>query len=84
MHALIFTKNGLGYILGDFLTNSSGHPVNTVVSPAWQNVAQSGHIGTNVIILKIFSLKNLAKKIGGFFSKTTASFAKNIIITLVS
>jgi hypothetical protein len=24
---LIFTKNGLGYILGDFVTNSSGHPV---------------------------------------------------------
>jgi hypothetical protein len=24
---LIFTKNGLGYILGDFFTNTSGHPV---------------------------------------------------------
>jgi hypothetical protein len=24
--ALIFTRNGLGYILGDFFTNSSGHP----------------------------------------------------------
>jgi hypothetical protein len=23
----IMAKNGLGYILGDFLTNSSGHPV---------------------------------------------------------
>jgi hypothetical protein len=23
---LIFTKNGLGYILGDFFTNASGHP----------------------------------------------------------
>jgi hypothetical protein len=22
----IFEKNGLGYILGDFFTNSSGHP----------------------------------------------------------
>jgi hypothetical protein len=25
-YALILTKKGLGYILGDFLTNSSGHP----------------------------------------------------------
>jgi hypothetical protein len=24
--ALIFTRNGLGYILGDFFTNASGHP----------------------------------------------------------
>jgi hypothetical protein len=26
MKALILTKNGVGYILGDFFTNSSGHP----------------------------------------------------------
>jgi hypothetical protein len=26
MHLLILTKNGYGYILGDFFTNSSGHP----------------------------------------------------------
>jgi hypothetical protein len=26
-YVLIVTKNGLGYILGDFFTNSSGHPV---------------------------------------------------------
>jgi hypothetical protein len=26
MYVFIFTKNGLGYILGDFFTNSSGHP----------------------------------------------------------
>jgi hypothetical protein len=25
-HVLIFTKNWLGYALGDFFTNSSGHP----------------------------------------------------------
>jgi hypothetical protein len=25
-HVIIFTKNGSGYILGHFLTNSSGHP----------------------------------------------------------
>jgi hypothetical protein len=25
-YALNFTKNGLGYVLGDFFTNSSGHP----------------------------------------------------------
>jgi hypothetical protein len=23
---MIWTKNGVGYILGDFFTNSSGHP----------------------------------------------------------
>jgi hypothetical protein len=25
-YAVILTKSGLGYILGDYLTNSSGHP----------------------------------------------------------
>jgi hypothetical protein len=28
MYVLVFTKNGLGNILGDFLTNSSGHTNN--------------------------------------------------------
>jgi hypothetical protein len=27
-YALVFTKNGLGYILSDSFTNSSGHPGN--------------------------------------------------------
>jgi hypothetical protein len=31
-YALILTKKGLGYILGDFLTNSSGHPVSRRVA----------------------------------------------------
>jgi hypothetical protein len=35
---LTFTKNELGYILGDFFTNSSGHPVT--------NVTIDRHIGT--------------------------------------
>jgi hypothetical protein len=30
--ALILTKNGLGYTLGDFFTNSSGHPVGKRIS----------------------------------------------------
>jgi hypothetical protein len=30
-YALILTKNGLGHILGDFLENSSGHPVSPLV-----------------------------------------------------
>jgi hypothetical protein len=38
--------------------------------------------GTDVMILKIFSPKNLAK-ILAFFAQTTASFCKNLIIILV-
>jgi hypothetical protein len=38
--------------------------------------------GTDVRILKIFSPKNLAK-ILAFFALATASFCKNLIITLV-
>jgi hypothetical protein len=38
--------------------------------------------GTDVMIFKIFSPKNLAK-ILAFFAQTTASFCKNVIITLV-
>jgi hypothetical protein len=38
--------------------------------------------GTDVMILKIFSTKNLAKKMA-FFAQTTASFWKILIITLV-
>jgi hypothetical protein len=30
---IILTKNGLGYILGDFFTNASGHPVLLFHSP---------------------------------------------------
>jgi hypothetical protein len=37
--------------------------------------------GTHVIILKIFSPINLAKKLV-FFAQTTACFYKNLIITL--
>jgi hypothetical protein len=40
--------------------------------PAWQNVTWS----TDVAILKIFSPKNLAKKLA-FFAQTNASFCKN-------
>jgi hypothetical protein len=29
-HVLILTKNGLGYILGVFFTNTSGHPAGKV------------------------------------------------------
>jgi hypothetical protein len=38
--------------------------------------------GTYVMIIKIFSPKNLAKQLF-FFAQTTASFSKKIIITLV-
>jgi hypothetical protein len=54
------TRNGLGYILGDFLKNSSGRPDSNrrfenrnsfrTDSMKWP--------GTNVMILKIFSPKN--------------------------
>jgi hypothetical protein len=40
------------------------------------------HPGTIVMIFKIFSPKNLAK-ILAFYAQTTASFCKNLIITLV-
>jgi hypothetical protein len=30
-YVLILTKNGLGYILGDLFTNSSGHPASDSV-----------------------------------------------------
>jgi hypothetical protein len=32
-HVLILAKNGLGYILGDFFTNASGHPAANDVQP---------------------------------------------------
>jgi uncharacterized membrane-anchored protein len=41
----ILTKIGLGYVLGDFLTNSSGHP------GAWANA--------NLHFCLIFTRKNL-------------------------
>jgi hypothetical protein len=34
-YVLILTKNGLGYILGDFVTNSSGHPVSVTYIAAF-------------------------------------------------
>jgi hypothetical protein len=38
--------------------------------------------GTDVMILKIFSPKNLAKN-WRFFAQTNARFSKNLIITLI-
>jgi hypothetical protein len=55
----ILTKHGLGYILGDSITNSSAHPL------------------TDVMIFKIFSPKNLAKRLA-FFAQTTASFCQKL------
>jgi hypothetical protein len=43
------------------------------IAPKRRNLAQSG---TNAMILKIFSPKNLAK-IFAFFAQTTVSFCKN-------
>jgi hypothetical protein len=51
--------------------SASGKTITTAVRP-----------GIDVMILKIFSPKNLAK-ILAFFAQTTASFCKNMIITLV-
>jgi hypothetical protein len=33
-NVVIFTKNVFGYILGDFFTNASGHPVRALVEPS--------------------------------------------------
>jgi hypothetical protein len=57
----MFTKNGLGYILGDFFT----------IAP-----------GTDVMILKIFSPKNSAKKLA-FLTQNKGKLCKIVIITLV-
>jgi hypothetical protein len=39
---LILAKNGLGYILSDFLTNAPGNPdYNTGVVVSWSNFSQN-------------------------------------------
>jgi hypothetical protein len=65
--------------------------------PLWDKSTPKGHIllpgmklyaclrfcpGTDVMISKIFSVKNSAK-ISAFFIQTPARFSKNLIITLV-
>jgi hypothetical protein len=37
----IFTRNGLGYILGNFFTNASGRPVRQPVNPAAASTVMS-------------------------------------------
>jgi hypothetical protein len=54
----------------------------TIQSEQSSNGSKFIQSGTDVMILKIFSPKNLAK-ILAFFAQTTASFCKNLIITLV-
>jgi hypothetical protein len=54
------TQYGLDYVLGDFVTNSSG---------------------TDVMIFKIFSPKNSAKKLA-FLTRNKAKLCKNLIITM--
>jgi hypothetical protein len=46
------------------------------------NISDFAPSGTDVMILKIFSPKNLAKKLA-FLTKNKAKFWKNLIITLV-
>jgi hypothetical protein len=55
------SKNALGYIVGHFFTNSSGHT---------ETVS-----GTDVVILKIFSPKKSEKKLA-FLTQNTASLCK--------
>jgi hypothetical protein len=47
-YSLILTKIGLGYILGDFVTNSSGHP------DRWQPLGQNS-LGLNIFDLNILN-----------------------------
>jgi hypothetical protein len=54
-YVFIMTKNGLGYILGDSFSNSSGHPEGKLSRPLLVS-------GTDVMISEIFSPKNSAKK----------------------
>jgi hypothetical protein len=54
----------------------------TTVTGRQQSCFRLNSPGTDVMIFKIFSPKNLAK-ILAFFSQTTATFCRNLIITLV-
>jgi hypothetical protein len=44
---LIIAKNGLGYILGDFFTNASGHP-----GPCPQSLSSSTYVGSTYVCRK--------------------------------
>jgi hypothetical protein len=50
-----FDKNGLGYILGDFFTNLSGHPSSHLVTLAliWSPWLSSGHPGSHLVTLAL-------------------------------
>jgi hypothetical protein len=59
----ILTKNGLGYILGDFFTNSSGHPGwfvgrrdTSVTDYHWQNQSCDHNVGTYTIVAISYSV----------------------------
>jgi hypothetical protein len=69
---------GLGYILGDFFTNSSGHAVDhwRSVRRCLQQLKKSlspNTPGTDVMIFKIFSPKIVAKKLE-FLTQNKAKF----------
>jgi hypothetical protein len=40
MYALVSRKNGFGYILGEFFTNSAGHPVHDRLSLGFKELEE--------------------------------------------
>jgi hypothetical protein len=56
MYVLIWAKNGLGYILGDFLKkSSSGHPVQLFSEQAGEGVRMGWGMGARAaLFLRIF------------------------------
>jgi hypothetical protein len=61
----ILTKNGLGYIVGDFFTNSSGHPVCDALSAKHRELNMSLEIHLNAFgKISIPSGGNLCKLSG--------------------
>jgi hypothetical protein len=72
------------YVSGKDYLNAAGSPVELNLLKILYKIITFilNKPETDVMILKIFSPKNLAK-ILAFFAQTTASFCKNLILTLV-
>jgi hypothetical protein len=69
------TKNGLGNILGNFLTNSSGHTGNHGLTAQQLIENCVKQLGTDIMIFKIFLPKKLRKKLA-FFTRNKARLCK--------
>jgi hypothetical protein len=71
MYVLVLTKNGLGYVLGEFFLKSSGHPDAIDKKMGWA-IFWATFSQTHLVALVPFDKNGLGYILGDFFIKSSS------------